>query len=121
LPTASRSGAPAIDATWERRGVPSRSVTDVPDASNLNVTATVAMVVISLVGRYATVVRFTFFEETSAGTSQEHEDAEQLLHSILKVKGRRFEHARGKASGLPRPERRIEEEADAGPEAPCAR
>lgn len=81
-------------------------------------TATVAMVVISLVGRYATVVRFAFLEETPAGTSQEDEDAEQLLHTILKVKSRRFEHGRSRASGLPRPERRIAEEADAGPAAP---
>jgi hypothetical protein len=79
------------------------------------------MVVIALVDRCVTVVRFTFFEETSAGTSQEDEDAEQLLHSILKVKGRRFERRRGRASGLPRPEMRAEEEDDARAAAPCAR
>jgi hypothetical protein len=39
-----------------------------------------------LVRRLATVMRSSFLKETSAGTSQEHEDAKQLLHQILRVK-----------------------------------
>jgi len=71
-----------------------RSVADVPDASDLNVTAPFAMIVTLLVHRFTTVVRFPFFEEASAGTSQEHKDAKQLFHRILKVNGRRLEHRR---------------------------
>jgi hypothetical protein len=47
------------------------------------------MSVTTLVGRLATVTRLTFPEEASAGTSQQHEDAKQLFHQILKGKGHR--------------------------------
>jgi hypothetical protein len=52
----------------------------------VDVAATFAMGVTLLVCRLTTVMRSPFLEETSAGTSQEHEDAKQLLHQILKVR-----------------------------------
>jgi len=73
------------------------------------------MVMTAFVSRFATVVRFTFFEETSAGTSQEHKNAKQLFHSILKLEGRQFDYWSDRANGLPRQARAGRKKVDRRP------
>jgi len=66
------------------------------------------MVMTAFVSRFATVVR-------SAGTSQEHKNAKQLFHSILKLEGRQFDYWSDRANGLPRQARAGRKKVDRRP------